>query len=394
MAARLPGDVMLRSVLIFAISAMFLGLGLGRFAFSPLIPELVGQGWLDVGAAQAIGAANLVGYFAGAISAKLSLRLISERRLCILAAALVVLSYGMFLLPFGMAWFWIARFLAGAGGAILMVVAMAAAGRQLIALDRARLQPMLFVGIGLGVFCAAVFMPHLLRYGMKTALLALTACSATALAALWITGGFLSHGRRPRAGGALRTAGFGRAVTLIILAYGCDALGFVMHTIYLPDLLRRTYGYTEGQVGLSWAFFGIGACSGPVFVMLLRRSLSALDALWLALAIKAAGVALAFVAFDPLVASLSLFLVGMLTPGMVILTSAALSTAATQDRYVGLWASATALFALCQMASGMTITAISGEGYGLSLVLSVAVLAVGAALAVTAKVDSHREEQQ
>lgn len=385
---------MLRSVLIFAISAMFLGLGLGRFAFSPLIPELVGQGWLDVGAAQAVGAANLVGYFAGAISAKLSLRLTSERSLCILGGALVVLSYGIFLLPLGVAWFWVARFLAGAGGALLMVIAMAAAGRQLVALDRARLQPMLFVGIGLGVFCTAVFMPHLLRYGMKTALLALTACSATALAALWMSGGFLSRDRTPRAGGTPRVTGFDPAVSLIILAYGCDALGFVMHTIYLPDMLRRAYGYTEGQVGLSWAFFGIGACLGPAFVMLLRRSLSALDALWLALALKAASVALAFVASDPAVASLSLFLVGMLTPGMVILTSAALSTAVSRERFLGLWASATALFALCQMVSGMTITAISDGGYGHSLMLSVAVLAVGAGLAVAAKIALHREEQQ
>lgn len=376
---------MLRSVLTFAISAMFLGLGLGRFAFSPLIPEFVAKGWLDVGAAQSLGAANLVGYFAGAMIARPALRLVSESRLCLLSAALVVLSYAIFLLPLGVAWFWTARFLAGAGGAVMMVVATTAAARQLARLQRPDLQPMLFVGIGLGALFAAIFLPRLLRYGMDASLVALTLFSAAALAALWKTSGFLRPERTSSASPAPATARFGWGPGLVVLAYGCDALGFVMHTIYLPDMLRRAYGYSEGEVGLSWAFFGIGACAGPFFVMALRRRLSALDALWLAFALKAIGAALAFVAFDPLVASLSLFVVGMLSPGLVILTSAALSEAAPPERYLGLWGSATANFSLCQMIAAMGIAATSEEGYDLALVLSVAVLALGAGLAIAAK---------
>lgn len=383
---------MLRPALIFAISAMFLGLGLGRFAFSPLIPELVGKGWLDVAAAQAIGAANLVGYFVGALLAKSALRFTSERTLCGLSGALVVFSYGMFLLPFGMGWFWVARFLAGAGGALLMVVATAAAGRQLVMLDRKQLQPMVFLGIGLGALFAALCLPQLLSYGIAASIVALMIFSGVALGALCMNSGFLSRDRIQEASSGQRMSSIGWPISLILLAYGCDALGFVMHTVYLPDMLRRAYGHTEGQVGMSWAFFGIGACLGPAFVMLLRRVLSALNALWVAFALKAAGVMLVLLASDPFTASLSLFIVGMLTPGIVILTSGALSSSSSPERYFGLWAGGTALFALCQMISGMVIAAISGEGYGIALILSVAALLLGAAFAFTAKLLSRQQE--
>jgi len=376
---------MLRSVLIFAISAMFLGLGLGRFAFSPLIPELVGNDWLDVGAAQAVGAANLVGYLIGALLAKPALRLTNERTLCVLSGALVFLSYDLLIMPFGVGWFWIMRFLAGVGGALLMVVATSAAGRQLAALDRKQFQPMVFVGIGLGALFAAICLPQVLAYGIEVSIVALMVFSGVALAALWWSSGFLQRDIAPRSSSEGSVSRTGWGVYLILLAYGFDALGFVMHTVYLPDMLRRAYGHTEGQVGLSWAMFGIGACVGPLFVMLLRRVLSVSNALWIAFALKAVGVALVLVATDPITASLSLFIVGMLTPGIVILTSGALSAAAPPDRYLALWAGGTALFALCQMLSGMFIAATSAQGYEAALILSVIVLATGAILALTSK---------
>lgn len=380
----------LRPILIFAVSAMFLGLGLGRFAFSPLIPELIDAGWLAVPAAQTIAAANLIGYFAGAVLASPALRIMDERRLCILSGGLVVLSYGMFAVPLGPVWFWLARFLSGMGGALLMVVGTTAAMRQLAVIGRQRLQPVVFVGIGLGALFAALFLPALLHHGITVSLLALLVFSAVALALLWNNGGFLSRIRLPAAPAGRPMTGIGWGVVLIVVAYGCDALGFVMHTVYLPDMLRRAYGFTEAQVGAVWAFFGIGACLGPGFVMILRRALPVLSALWLAFALKAGAVLLVLVITTPATASLSLFMVGMLTPGIVILTSGALAAAAPPERYLGLWSVATAVFALCQMIGGMVIAAISGQGYGPALILSVMVLMLGAALSFMAALQQER----
>src|SRR6185369_3604745 len=44
-------------------------MGIGRFAFTPLLPLMLREGQLDVAAGGWIAAANYVGYFAGAMSA-------------------------------------------------------------------------------------------------------------------------------------------------------------------------------------------------------------------------------------------------------------------------------------------------------------------------------------
>jgi hypothetical protein len=54
-----------------------------------------------------------------------------------------------------------------------MVVATAAAGRQLTALDRKQLQPLLFLGIGVGALFAALCLPQLLSYWIAASILAL-----------------------------------------------------------------------------------------------------------------------------------------------------------------------------------------------------------------------------
>ena len=42
--------------------ALLLGLGIGRFGYTPLMPVLIENHWLSVGAAGYLGATNLFGY--------------------------------------------------------------------------------------------------------------------------------------------------------------------------------------------------------------------------------------------------------------------------------------------------------------------------------------------
>jgi MFS family permease len=373
------------SVLSFATSAMFLGLGLGRFAFSPIVPELVEQGWFSADAVQAIAAANLIGYLLGALAAGWLPKVFSERTICLLSGIAVVVSYAALLLAFGEVWFWSWRLLSGVGGALLMVIGTAAAGRELTRIGCKQFQPLVFVGIGLGVLFVALGLPTLLACGLGASLAGLTFLSAGAVMVLWVNSGFLRREKLHLLTTGQHKPPSSSTTLLIILAYGCDALGFVMHTIYLPDMLPRSYGHSEVQVALSWAWFGTGACLAPAAIMLLRRWVGPLDALWAAYLLKATGVALVLTASDPNTASLSLFIVGIFTPGLVILTSSALSSITRPDRYLGLWGAATATFAFCQMGSGMAIAAVSESGYQLALLASVGVLAVGAALTIAAR---------
>ena len=55
--------------LVAGVMATLVGIGLARFAYTPLIPVLIDAGWFSASDAVYLGAANLLGYFIGALSA-------------------------------------------------------------------------------------------------------------------------------------------------------------------------------------------------------------------------------------------------------------------------------------------------------------------------------------
>src|SRR5918911_2560505 len=53
-----------------ALCAILVGIGLARFAYTPLIPALVEAHWFAPAEAAYLGAANLAGYLAGALAGR------------------------------------------------------------------------------------------------------------------------------------------------------------------------------------------------------------------------------------------------------------------------------------------------------------------------------------
>src|SRR5262249_33019667 len=52
------------------LCAILVGIGLSRFAYTPLLPELIAAHWFAPSQAAYLGAANLAGYLAGAAFAQ------------------------------------------------------------------------------------------------------------------------------------------------------------------------------------------------------------------------------------------------------------------------------------------------------------------------------------
>ena len=52
------------------LCALLVGIGLARFAYTPLIPALIAAGWFSPAHAAYLGAANLAAYLVGALAAR------------------------------------------------------------------------------------------------------------------------------------------------------------------------------------------------------------------------------------------------------------------------------------------------------------------------------------
>src|SRR5215831_17767351 len=99
---------------IAALCANLVGIGLARFGYTPLIPALIAAGWFSPSAAAYLGAANLAGYLAGALSAQAIATRAGPVRASRAAMALTSASLIACAAPLGFAWFFLWRFVSGA----------------------------------------------------------------------------------------------------------------------------------------------------------------------------------------------------------------------------------------------------------------------------------------
>ena len=329
--------------------ATLLGIGMARFAYTPLIPALVEAGWFSAHAAAYLGAINLLGYLVGAAIAHRATLVFGVR--AVLAAALAVTVASLFAcaLDWGVYWYGFWRLACGVSGAVLVVVGAPAALSRVAPGERARTGALVFTGIGLGVAASGTLVPWLADFGVAAAWLALAVVSA--VLALWswaVAWRDLAALPEPAADERAAAALPLTAILLVIAAYGLDAVGFVPHTLFWVDYIARELGQGLAAGSGYWVVLGLGAMCGPVAAGWLAARLGFRPALTLALAIKALAVALPLVSTSMAALGLSSFLVGLLIPGTVTLTSgsiAALTPAARQQQF---WGWATLGFALAQ----------------------------------------------
>jgi MFS family permease len=336
------------------LAGTLLGIGLGRFAYTPLLPALIGEGWVDAGGGALLGAANLTGYLLGAVTAARAGRLAGPVTVLRAAMLLVALSLLACAWNGGLLWLSVWRFVAGVAGAMLMILAAPALMAQVPVEKKPLVAGIVFSGIGIGVMVTGTLLPWLALSGVAVA------WAGIGLVALLLTGLAWTQWpsvARPMAAGTA-VAGRSWPLWLFTLAYATDGMGFLPHTLFLSDYVARGLGQGVAMGGAYWFLFGVGAFCGPLLVSRLARAIGFAPALVLALGVKALAVALPLLSSSPVPLGLSALLVGVLTPGAVALASGVAGQLAGAAGHTAAWGRMTALYALFQAAGGYALTAL------------------------------------
>ncbi|MBC5850552.1 YbfB/YjiJ family MFS transporter [Vibrio metschnikovii] len=341
-------------VLMVGMSSTLIGIGLSRFAFTPLIPMLSSEGWFSVIETSYLGSLNLLGYLIGALSAHRLAQQVGDRLLLTVAALVVSVSYFVCFLPIHYLWVAGWRVLAGVAGGHLMVIGPAFALLHSHKNYRNAVMTMIFMGIGLGVVLSSAIIPLLLRFSLSIIWLAIGSLSLC-ISAVMIFGlrqlPAISHSSLSSEPSSSFAIG---AVWLVIAAYALDAAGFIPHTIFWVDYLVRERNFTQPQPQALWFWFafGGGCLSGPLMAKWLVSRFSWHRALWVAYALKAAAILLPVLTAQPLWLFCSAFIVGAMTPGIVALTAGRIAELVGTTLHSYYWGKATAGFALLQAISG------------------------------------------
>jgi predicted MFS family arabinose efflux permease len=352
---------------IAGLCASLVGIGLARFAYTPLIPVLVTEQWFEPSQAAYLGAANLAGYLVGALGARWMTAIapvsVVLRTLMLLATA----SFFACAYPVSFFWFFLWRFSAGVSGGALMVLAALAVLPHVPASRRGLAGGAIFTGVGLGIVVSGTLVPLLLRFGLEATWqgLGLVALALTLLA--WTGWPNATNDSEappycgepsPRSSAALKA---------LYVEYGLNAVGLVPHMVFLVDFVARGLGQGLAAGARYWVIFGLGAVGGPMLAGFAADRVGFRIALRSAFLVQAVAVALVAVTDRPVALMLSSAVVGAFVPGVVPLALGRVQEIVSDDggRKIA-WSWCTAAFALGQAGAAYAFSYVftrSGGGY-------------------------------
>jgi predicted MFS family arabinose efflux permease len=300
------------------LCANLVGVGLARFAYTPLIPALIAAHWYSASSAVYLGAANLAGYFAGALFA---------RRMAVTAGAAPTLRMMMAAataaffacaFPVSFWWYFVWRLGSGVAGGALMALAAPLVLPQIPPSRRGLASGAIFTGVGLGIAASGTLVPLLMHAGLTQTWFGLGVIALMLTIASW--GGWPREQlREPDPTPSARAGRRQPTLLALYVEYGLNAIGLVPHMIFLVDFIAR--GLRQGlAVGARyWVLFGIGALIGPLTCGRLADWIGFARAMRLALLLQAVCVALLAVSTTPLSLTISSLLIGAMVPGIVSL---------------------------------------------------------------------------
>ncbi|MFM0119415.1 MULTISPECIES: YbfB/YjiJ family MFS transporter [unclassified Paraburkholderia] len=368
-------------------SASLVGIGLARFAYTPLLPAIVSAHWFPASTAAYLGAANLGGYLAGALAGgwlarRFDATFVLRAMMLLVTAAFVACAF-----PVSFLWFFGWRFASGLAGGALMVLAAPTVLAHVTPSRKGFASGAIFSGIGLGIAASGTIVPILLRQGLIQTWLGLAAISLALTAVAW--NGWpgrgesaVQHTAHHRGHGRSYPAASMRA---LYTEYALNAVGLVPHMIFLVDFVARGLGKGLDAGAQYWVLFGLGAIVGPLLSGHLADRTGFGPALRVAYLLQIVAVALPAVVRGPAALIVSSVVVGAFVPGIVALVLGRVNELLAHHPAAqkGAWSAATTSFAVLQAVAAYGLSflfAHDGGNYATLFVIGAASLALALAV--------------
>jgi len=381
-------------VALAGMVALAVAMGIGRFAFTPLLPMMLHDGVVDIATGSWLATANYAGYLAGALL-YMALPWLGRRlgavpgNAALARGGLVatVLLTGVLALPWPASWP-LLRFLAGVSSALVFLGTANWCMGQLTRLGRPQLAGLIFCGPGLGIVVTGLPTGAMVAAGWSAAAgwATFAALAAVLCAGIWqvLRGGEAQgHAAGTPAAASLPAPAAQRALHAV--AYGLAGLGYIVTATFLPVIARAALPAGSAWPDLFWPVFGAGVALGA---FLSTRIAPHRDRRWLlagAYLLQAVGIALGLLWPGPAGFALGSLLLGL---PFTAITFFALQEARHQwpQAGAGFTGLLTALYGIGQIAGPPMAAALlahastQSQGFDWALGVAGSVLVLGAAL--------------
>jgi predicted MFS family arabinose efflux permease len=368
--------------------ASLIGIGLARFAYTPLLPAIIGAHWFPASAAAYLGAANLGGYLAGALVAGALMRWAKPANVLRALMLVATISFVACAAPVSFLWFFLWRFASGVSGGALMVLAAPTILPHVPPSRRGFASGGIFTGIGLGIAASGTIAPILLRYGLTSAWIGLAVVSLLLTVVAW--NGWPERGTPVHAAHHAQAHPHAptfpaRGLRAFYVEYGLNAVGLVPHMMFLVDFVARGLGKGVDAGAQYWVLYGIGAVVGPLACGHLADRAGYGPALRVAWLMQIVAVAIPAIGAGPVGLMISSVVIGAFTPGIVPLALGRVNEllAHHPTSVKAAWSRATTSFAVMQALAAYGLSFVfsaSGGGYAVLFVIGAAALALALAV--------------
>ena len=389
------------SVALAGLLALAVAIGIGRFAFTPILPMMLHDGVIDLAGASWLASANYLGYLAGALVCTLQPWIWARIRWLPLLAFSTLVRAGLLAtgaLTLAMAWQFAAswpalRFLAGVSSAIVFVYTSGWCLSQLARLRVPAMGGVIYAGPGMGIAVSGLLASAMvawhrtaatgwLVFGMLAFVLAATAWRVLRgeddrLARL-------NTGVAPASPGAAQAHHGHPEMAVFTFAYGLAGFGYIITATFLPVIARAALP-GSAWLDLFWPIFGVGVMVGALLATRLPPGGDLRLRVAVCYLLQALGIATSL--WSPTLAG---FAIGSLLLGLpfTALTFFSMQEVrrlrpATAASFIGLL---TAAYGVGQIVGPLLVAwlirhaASAGEGFALSLKIATGALLLGAAL--------------
>ena len=387
------------AIALAGMVALAVAMGIGRFAFTPLLPMMLTDGVIDLPHASWLASANYLGYLIGALLCTFQPWIWARLAFLPLLAFSSLVRAGLLatgVLTLAMAWQFQAawpllRFAAGVTSAVVFVFTSGWCLSQLSKRGVPEMGGVIYMGPGAGILVSGLFASGMVAWHWSAAsgwlIFGVLAFVLTATSWTVLRGGE----ERLAARGAAAVASWqvaaspGRAeVGLLTLAYGLAGFGYIITATFLPVIARAALP-GSAWLDLFWPLFGFGIMVGALVATRIPAAFDRRRLLAACYFLQALGIAIPLVS-----SSLAGFALGSLLLGLPF---TAITFFAMQEvrrlrpgaaaSYMGLL---TAMYGMGQIVGPPLVALMlrhsrsTGEGFTLSLTIAAASLLVGAAL--------------
>ncbi|AWJ88622.1 MFS transporter [Azospirillum baldaniorum] len=309
-------------VLIGGVLVLVISMGVGRFAFTPILPAMQAATGLGTDAAGLLASLNYLGYFLGALGVGLVPQ--GAARTAVFRTALIasVTSTAGMGFTEGMAAWAVLRFVSGLASAGLFILGIAMTLDALARAGRESWTGWLYTGVGLGIASSGLFvavMGDRLGWRGDWLWLGLACLGFGTLSWLWVSDAPRAPGHmaaaRPTPAPSLRPSA---PMVLLTLAYFLEGAGYIVTGTFLVAILK-TMPETAPLGAAAWMVTGLAAMPSGIVWAAAGRRLGLWRALILAHVVQTVGILLPITG-SPAAALLSAVLFGGTFVGIVTLS--------------------------------------------------------------------------